>query len=80
MNLRKGVEFDWVFRAVSQLVSQKIPAYATSDVRLGRTFGKAVTLALVGQNLHQPHHVEFAGGGTVSEVRRSVHGMITWRW
>ena len=80
MNLPAGVEFDWMFRAVSELPGQKIPAYATSDIRLGRTVSKAVTLALVGQNLHKPRHAEFAGGGTVSEVRRSVHGRISWRW
>ena len=80
MNLPSDLEFDWVFRAVSALSSQKIASYATSDVRVGRTLGKAVTLALVGQNLHGPHHAEFAGGTAVSEVRRSVHGSISWRW
>lgn len=80
MNLPRNMEFDWVFRAVSALPSPKIPAYATSDVRLGWNVAKAMTLALVGQNLHQPHHAEFADGATFSEVRRSVHGSVVWRW
>ena len=82
MNLTAGFELDWMFRAISELPapSQRIPGYATSDVRLGRTFRKHVALALVGQNLHQPHHPEFASGGTVSELQRSVYGDVTWRW
>jgi hypothetical protein len=80
MNLPSSIEFDWTLRAVSALVSQRIPAYATSDVRIGRTLRKAVSLALVGRDLHAPHHAEFATGGTVFQVRRTVQASINWRW
>jgi iron complex outermembrane receptor protein len=80
MNLASSVEFDWTLRAVSALGSQKIPAYATSDIRIGRTLGKAISLALVGRDLHAPHHAEFATGGTVFQVRRTVQASINWRW
>jgi hypothetical protein len=80
MNLPSGVEFDWMLRGVSALDSQRVPAYTTSDIRIGRALGKAMTLALVGRDLHAPHHAEFATGGTVFYVRRTVQASINWRW
>jgi iron complex outermembrane receptor protein len=81
LNLPAGVELDWMWRAVSRLPSssQRIPAYATSDVRLARVLGP-VTLALVGQNLHEARHAEFASSGRVSDVQRSVYASVVWRW
>jgi hypothetical protein len=71
-----------MFRAISELPSpsQRIPGYATSDVRVGRSLAGQITLALVGQNLHEPHHAEFVSGGPVSEAQRSVYGSVIWRW
>jgi iron complex outermembrane receptor protein len=80
MNVPSNIEFDWTLRGVSRLGSEKVPAYLTSDIRIGRTLGKAVTLALVGRDLHAPHHAEFATGGTVFYVRRTVQASIHWRW
>lgn len=82
MNLPAGFELDWMFRAISELPapSQRISSYATSDIRLGWNVLGHVTLALVGQNLHEPRHAEFASGGTRSEVQRSVYGSLAWRW
>jgi iron complex outermembrane receptor protein len=79
MNLSARLELDWMLRAVSALPSQQIPGYATSDIRLGWSVVKQVTLALVGQNLHQPHHREFASGATVSEAGRGIYGSVIWR-
>jgi len=84
MNLAAGVEFDWTLRFVSELPSpsQRIPSYTTSDVRLGWRPTGRVELSLVGQNLHQPHHAEFSGGGAsgVVQIERSAYGKITWQW
>jgi iron complex outermembrane receptor protein len=82
MNLPADFEFDWMFRAISELSAptQMVSGYATSDVRLGRMFHKQVSLAIVGQNLHTPHHAEFVNGAIRTEVPRSVYGSIAWRW
>jgi iron complex outermembrane receptor protein len=80
VNLPSSVEFDWTLRGVSALRSQKIPGYVTSDIRIGRTLGKPVTLALVGRDLLAPHHAEFAMGGAVFQVRRTVQATISCRW
>jgi iron complex outermembrane receptor protein len=79
MNLPAALELDWIFRAVSELPSQNVSGYATSDVRLGWRVAREVTLSLVGQNLHRPRQAEFASGGTVSEAKRSVYGSLTWQ-
>jgi len=81
MNLPGGFEFDWMWRAASRLPSpsQRIPGYATSDIRMGWNVLSHVTLAVVGQNLHERRHGEFASVG-VSEVQRSVHGTVACRW
>jgi iron complex outermembrane receptor protein len=79
LDLAHGVTFDWMLRAVSRLPAGPVPAYATSDVRLGWRVTPQVELAVVGQDLNQAHHLEFPGGsmGNV-EVPRSVYASITW--
>jgi iron complex outermembrane receptor protein len=70
-----------IYRYVCRLpyVSQNVPAYSTGDVRLGYRLSRRVELSIVGQNLFQPHHVEYIGdpGGPVG-VRRSVYARLTW--
>jgi len=82
MNLPAGFEFDWMWRAASGLPSpsQRIPGYATSDIRMGWNVFPQITLAVVGQNLHERRHGEFVNAGTLTEVPRSVHGTVAWRW
>jgi iron complex outermembrane receptor protein len=82
MNLPARLELDWMFRALSSLPSpsQRVPRYQTSDIRLGWNVVRALTLAVVGQNLHEPHHLEFVSGGVRSEVQRSVFGSVSWQW
>lgn len=54
--------FDQTYRFVSALPAQKVPAYQTMDLRLARLLGKNFRLAVVGQNLFQPHHYEWGTG------------------
>ena len=78
MDLPRDFQFDAVFRFVSRLPNQNVPAYATSDARLGwRRPNSKLELSLVGNNLDNPHHAEFGGG---TEIRRSVYTQIAWRW
>jgi iron complex outermembrane receptor protein len=81
MDLPSGIDVDWMFRYVSELPAQAVRGYATSDVRVAWLAHRRLELALVGKNLHQPHHLEFSGGtsGNV-EVRRSAYASLTWHW
>jgi iron complex outermembrane receptor protein len=56
------ISFDQTYRYVSALAAQKVPAYQTMDLHLGRPVGSKFTLELVGQNLFQPHHYEWGTG------------------
>jgi iron complex outermembrane recepter protein len=56
------ISFDQTYRYVSALSAQKVPAYQTMDLHLGRPLGSNITLELVGQNLFQPHHAEWGTG------------------
>jgi iron complex outermembrane receptor protein len=77
MDLGDKWDFDWIFRYVSQLPNLRIPGYANSDLRLAWRPSFNVELSVVGRNLHDPQHPEFAGG---SEIQRSVYAQLVWRW
>jgi hypothetical protein len=55
-------QFDQTYRFVSALPAQKVEAYQTMDVRLARPIGRNVSIEAVGQNLFQPHHIEWGTG------------------
>jgi iron complex outermembrane receptor protein len=76
-----GLSLDWMFRRVSKVEEGPIPAYATSDVRLAWEVRRGVEIAVVGRNLHQPHHPEWpSGSGAPVEIERSVYAQLTlWR-
>jgi len=58
---------------------QQVPSYSTGDVRIARRLTRDIELSLVGQNLFQPSHFEYAGdpGGLVG-IRRAVYLKLTW--
>lgn len=62
INLPDKFEFDQMYRYISALAAQRVPAYQTMDLRLGRVLGKHFRLEAVGQNLFQPHHYEWGTG------------------
>jgi len=74
------MEVDYVQRAVGRLVSHGVPRYVTGDARVGWAAGKGLTLAVAGQNLFAPRHVEFFRDDFPQPgVRRSVYVSATWR-
>ena len=81
VNLPKSFELDFTYRYSSALKSPdlKIPSWSTGDARLGWRFHKNFDFSIVGENLFQPHHAEFAGepGGPVL-VRRSAYARVTF--
>jgi len=62
------------------LTALKISSYSTADARLGWWMRPSIELSVVGQNLLQPHHYEFASDpGPNVGIKRSMYGKITWR-
>jgi len=80
LDLPKRITFDLDYRYVSELPSLAVPAYSTADTRLAWSFGHHWEISVVGQNLFQPHHLEFASDpGPNVEIKRSVYGKLVWR-
>jgi iron complex outermembrane receptor protein len=84
-NLPKHFELDETFRYSSALPAQiglpgqAVKAYSTADVRLGWHAGAGFNFSVVGQNLLQPYHNEFAGDpGPLVGIKRAVYAKITW--
>ncbi len=79
-DLRKGLALDLTYRLVSKLPAQKINAYSTGDVQFAWKPRPYIRFSIVGQNLLQPHHYEFASDpGPNVAIKRSVYGQITWQ-
>ena len=55
-------QFDQVYRYVSALPAQKVRAYQTMDLRLGRSLGRNLAFEAVGQSLFQNEHYEWGTG------------------
>jgi hypothetical protein len=73
------LEFGQSLRLVGALPAQHVGAYGTADTQLTCRLAR-FELALVGQNLLQPHHAEFAGDpGSLVGIKRSVYAKVTWR-
>jgi iron complex outermembrane receptor protein len=79
LSLAHGIEIDGTYRFVSALPAREVPAYHTADLRLGWTAPSGLELFLSGQNLLQPHHLEFAHVPAPSVgVSRSFYLGFTW--
>jgi len=81
MDLPYNFSLDCALRYVDELRTLKIPSYTTMDVRLAWRPRRNLEFAIVGQNLFQPSHDEFAASfitTPLTEVERSVYGKLTW--
>jgi iron complex outermembrane receptor protein len=80
LDLPGHVEFSQILRSVSVLAAQQVPRYETVDLRFSWHGIPHLEFAVTGQNLLQPHHVEFGGdpGGLVG-IKRNVFAALTWR-
>lgn len=61
-NLPAGIHFDQMYRFVSALPAQKVPAYQTMDLHLSKSLTRDIVLEVVGQNLFQNRHYEWGTG------------------
>jgi iron complex outermembrane recepter protein len=78
-DISKTLSLDLTYRYVSVLPIIHIPPYSTGDARLAWRVHRRMEVALVGENLFQPSHPEFAGDpGPLVGVKRSVYAKLTW--
>lgn len=79
VDFSKRFQADFDFRYVSALPGQAVPAYSTADARFGWRINSELDFSVVGQNLFQPLHSEYAGDpyGLVY-IRRDVYARLTW--
>ena len=82
-DLSEDLELDLGARYVDELPGMDVDRYVTFDARLGwRPFDR-LEVSVVGQNLLEDHHREFAGPETpfmAMEAERGVYGAVTWRF
>jgi iron complex outermembrane receptor protein len=81
-DLPRKFEADVMARYVDSLPGGNIniPSYTSLDARLGWRPNDAWEFSIIGQNLLEPHHMEFAGLTTVpSAVNRGVFAQVVWR-
>lgn len=78
IDLPENLEFDWFFRYVDRLPAQVVKRYYNLDLRLGWHPTERMELSVVGQNLLDQQHAEFAQGAV--EVQRGVYAKVTVRW
>ncbi|MBI3468652.1 MAG: TonB-dependent receptor [Planctomycetes bacterium] len=82
-DLGGNVQFDAIGRYVDNVPQHAVSSYFMMDLRLGWRPKPAWELAVVGQNLLDAEHPEFAdlrGAAIATEVQRAVYGMITWNY
>ena len=81
------VDFDATLRWVDTLITNSgatpgtVPSYFGLDARLAWHGASGVELALVGQNLLQPRHVEYGFPSPLrGQIDRSLYAKIAWRF
>jgi len=82
-DLPYNVTFDVTVRYVDRLTYFGINSYVAGDARLAWRPSKNWEIALVGQNIGNAHHAEFAPtfiGTQRTEVGESGYARITWRF
>jgi iron complex outermembrane receptor protein len=82
LDLPRHVQLDTMLRFVDELPAVGVPSYFSLDVRLGWQPTPNLDLSIVGQNLLDDHHPEFAASTFTqpTEVPRGVYGKVTWRY
>lgn len=78
-----NIQFDSTLRYVDVLPAPKVRSYLTLDLRLAWFPRKDLEFTIVGRNLLDDRHPEFAPtfiGTQTTEVERSVYGMVVWHY
>jgi iron complex outermembrane receptor protein len=84
MDLPHNFEFDTGLRYVDSLQNRGVSSYIVGDARVGwRSPNKKWEISVVGQNLFNSRHQEFAPSyieTQTTEVETSVYGKVTFRF
>ncbi|HVO62080.1 MAG TPA: TonB-dependent receptor [Terriglobales bacterium] len=77
----KNFSFDLTYRYVSALPKLSIRSYSTADARFDWRVRQHWKFSVVGRNLLQPYHYEYASDpGPNVAIKRSAYGQITWAY
>lgn len=77
VDLPHRIAVDWLFRRASSINLQPaVPSYATSTIRVGWQVSRQLEIAVVGQDLNEPRHLEWPGA---LPVQRRGFVKVTWR-
>jgi iron complex outermembrane receptor protein len=81
LDFAKRFHFNLTSRYVSALPAIKVHAYITGDARFAWQPSQQFEFSVVGQNLFQPYHFEYAGSdpGPPIGIRRAVYAQVTWK-
>lgn len=77
-DLAADKELDVVLRHVGRLSNPDVPAYTSMDCRFGWKIRRDLELSVIGQNLLDSSHPEFAAAPNRSEYDRSVFVKLVW--
>jgi iron complex outermembrane receptor protein len=81
LDLPAHFRLDGGFRAIGGIANAQVPAYAELQANLTWQPTSSVGLSVVGQNLLHDQHVEFGAPGLQRrDIRRSVYGVVEWRF
>jgi len=83
VNLPYDLEFDAAFRFISDIDTFNVDGYEELDLRLAWHVRNNLELAVVGQNLLDDKHLEFASNLVNTErvgIKRGVYGKLTWTY
>lgn len=78
-----NMQYDLIARYMDAVTGLSVPKYIEMDARISWRPGKNLECSFIGQNLLNPHHLEYrddATGINATEVRRGWYGMITWTY
>ncbi|MEO6094873.1 MAG: TonB-dependent receptor plug domain-containing protein, partial [Fibrobacteria bacterium] len=79
MDLPHGFQLNGSGRYVSELPAPAVPYYATFDLMGAWIYG-GFQISLVGKNLAERRHQEFANGASAQAIPRSFLGRASWRF
>jgi iron complex outermembrane receptor protein len=83
LDLPSNFQFDSTVRYVDNLPALHIPNYLVMDLRLAWWPRKDLELSIIGRDLLDSSHAEFAPSNVAivqSEVEQSIFGKITWHY
>jgi len=82
-SLAPRVELDAMLFHAGALKQLGIEAYTRADVRMEVALTRQLSASVVGQNLFDPRHAEYAGNGAIvtpTQIPRSAHAQLRFRF